>query len=164
MPQVVYLTPNDGTEGDKIKVTPEVAKMSVLMSDMLADDDDAEAEIPLLEVDKATLKKVVQFLEYHVHDPMQEIQKPIKSTIMEEIACEWDAKFMDVPQEELFTIILAANYLDIPSLLDLGIAKMATMVKDKEPEEVKRLFNIEPDITPEEEKLVREQNPWIFET
>jgi S-phase kinase-associated protein 1 len=37
------------------------------------------------------------------------------------------------------------------------------MVKGKEPEEVKRLFNIEPDITPEEEKMVRDQNSWIFD-
>lgn len=30
---------------------------------------------------------------------------------------EWDQKFMNVDQELLFEIILAANYLDIKSLL-----------------------------------------------
>jgi S-phase kinase-associated protein 1 len=53
--------------------------------------------------------------------------------------------------------------MDIPSLLDLSITKVATMIKGKEPDEVKRLFNIDPDLTPEEEKLVRDQNQWIFE-
>ena len=33
---------------------------------------------------------------------------------------EWDQKFISVDQEMLFEIILAANYLDIKPLLDVG--------------------------------------------
>ena len=36
---------------------------------------------------------------------------------------------MDVPQEMLFELILAANYMDIKSLLDLSCAKVASMIK-----------------------------------
>jgi S-phase kinase-associated protein 1 len=37
------------------------------------------------------------------------------------------------------------------------------MIKDKEPDEVKKIFHIDADITPEEEKMVRENNMWVFE-
>ena len=41
-----------------------------------------------------------------------------------------DAKYIDIENlEELFDIILAANYLDIKSLLDLSCAKIATLIK-----------------------------------
>ena len=39
---------------------------------------------------------------------------------------EWDVEFVDVEQEILFEIILAANYLDIKALLDLTCAKVAS--------------------------------------
>jgi S-phase kinase-associated protein 1 len=153
-----------GDDSVKVTITRKAAMMSELIKSMLADDDDADApEIPLLDVSKEILEKVVEFLNKHKDDPMKEIQKPIQTNKLEEIVGEWDAKFIDLEQELLFKVILAANYLDIPSLLDLGICKVACMVKGKEPDEVKKLFNIDPDITPEEEKMVRDQNPWIFD-
>ena len=70
---------------------------------------------------------------------------------------------MDVGRETLFNLISAANFLDIPSLLDLTCAKVATMLKGKTPEQVKESFNIEGDFTPEEEAKVNAENPWLEE-
>ena len=70
---------------------------------------------------------------------------------MSDFVPEWDAKFVDVPQEMLFELILAANYMDIKSLLDLTCAKVASMIKGKTPEDIRRTFNIKNDFTPEEE-------------
>ena len=39
--------------------------------------------------------------------------------------------------EVLFELILAANYLDIKSLLDLTCAKVASMIKGKNTEEIR---------------------------
>ena len=83
---------------------------------------------------------------------------------------EWDQKFITVDQEMLFEIILAANYLDIKPLLcvasrntcdilgsltllssDVGCKVVANMIKGKTPAEIKQLFNIVTDFTPEEE-------------
>ena len=84
---------------------------------------------------------------------------------------EWDQKFIAVDQEMLFEIILAANYLDIKPLLsvpnnyqtwwnslskfffhsDVGCKTVANMIKGKTPEEIRKLFNIVNDFTPEEE-------------
>jgi len=142
-------------DGQKIEITRPMAEMSELMKSMLADDDDPDdiPEIPLLEVSYEIMLRVVMFLEKHVNDPMKEITKPIATNKLVEIVGEWDDTFisyLDTNQTILFKVILAANYLDIPSLLDLGICKIACMVKGREPDEVKKMFNIEPDITPEE--------------
>ena len=49
---------------------------------------------------------------------------------------EWDDAFIKVDNEQLFEIILAANYLDIKSLLDLGCNTVANMLKGKTAEQV----------------------------
>lgn len=76
---------------------------------------------------------------------------------------EWDGKFIQVDQEMLFEIILAANYLDIKPLLDLGCKTVANMIKGKTPEEIRKLFNIQNDFTPEEEAQIKRENEWAEE-
>ena len=73
---------------------------------------------------------------------------------------EWDATFVEVDQETLFELILAANYMDVKALLDLTCCKVASMIKGKTPEEIRKQFNIQNDFTPEEEKAVRAENKW----
>merc|ERR1712167_392452 len=111
-----------------------------------AEEEDAQ-EIPLPNV-KST---VIEFCQHHKDDPMAEIEKPLKSATMHEVVSEWDANFVDIEQELLFELILAANYMDIKSLLDLTCAKVASMIKGKTPEEIRKTFNIVNDFTPEEE-------------
>ena len=82
---------------------------------------------------------------------------------MSEVVGEWDANFVTIEQEMLFELILAANYMDIKSLLDLTCAKVASMIKGKTPEEIRKTFNIVNDFTPEEEAHVREENKWCEE-
>ncbi|KAF7837841.1 SKP1-like protein 1A [Senna tora] len=41
--------------------------------------------------------------------------------------------------------------------------KVADMIKGKTPEEIRELFDIKNDFTPEEEAEVREENQWAFE-
>lgn len=74
---------------------------------------------------------------------------------------EWYANFIAVEQEVLFELILAANYMDIKPLLDLSCATVASYIKGKTPEEIRTLFNIVNDFTPEEEAQVREENKWV---
>ena len=52
-------------------------------------------------------------------------------------------------------IILASNYLDIKPLLELGCAKIATFIKGKSAEEIRKTFGIVNDFTPEEEAQIR---------
>jgi S-phase kinase-associated protein 1 len=158
-------------EGDKFDISVKVAVMSNLVKTMIEhdddddeDDDDQNQQVPLVNVKSQTLGKVIEFCKHHVNNgPMDNIEKPLKSPNMNEVVSEWDANYIDVEQELLFELILAANYMDIKSLLDLSCAKVASMIKGKSPEEIRKTFNIVNDFTPEEEALVREENKWCEE-
>ena len=53
----------------------------------------------------------------------------------------WDAQFIDsMSKKTIFQVILGANYMDLPSLLHLGCAKIATLIKGKSPEEIKNIL------------------------
>jgi len=151
-------------EGDNFQVEKKVAMMSELVKTMIPDDEDEEAqEIPLPNVKTQILAKVLEFCKHYSEESMNEIEKPLKSANMNEVVQEWYANFVDVEQEVLFELILAANYMDIKPLLDLTCATVASMIKGKTPEEIRKTFNIVNDFTPEEEAQVREENKWCEE-
>jgi S-phase kinase-associated protein 1 len=58
----------------------------------------------------------------------------------------------------------AANYMDIKPLLDLTCAKVASYMKGKSAEEIRKRFNIENDLTKEEEEAIRAENKWAEES
>jgi len=154
----------ESQEKEKFSVPKKVAIMSELVKTMAEGDKD-EKTIPLPNVKAAVLKKVVEWLKHHVDNPAKEIEKPLKSANLSEcVSDQWDADFVDVDQELLFELILAANYMDIKPLLDLTCAKVASMIKGKTPEQIRKTFNIQNDFTPEEEEAVRQENKWAEES
>ena len=150
-------------EGESFEISLENAKMSELVKIMIdeEEDEDVAQEIPLPNVRSAILIKVIKFMNHHMIEPMTDITKPIRSNNMSEIVQEWYANFVEVDQEELFELILAANFMDIKPLLDLTCATIASMVKGKTPEEIRETFNIINDYIAEDEALIREQNRWV---
>lgn len=128
-----------------------------------AEDDGNELEFPLPNVKTQVLRKVIEFCEHHLEEPMTEIEKPLKSQNMADVVQKWYADFVDLEQVLLFELILAANYMDIKPLLDLTCATVASMIKGKTPEEIRATFNITNDFSPEEEAQVREENKWCEE-
>lgn len=156
----VWLVSNDNAimEVDRV-----VIERSILIKNLLIDTEvqsSREAPIPIPNVNEAVLRKVLEWCEHHRNDPPQaqdeESDARKKSTDID----DWDQKFMQVDQEMLFEIILASNYLDIKSLLDVGCKTVANMIKGKSPEEIRKTFNITNDFTPEEEEQIRRENEW----
>ena len=74
------------------------------------------------------------------------------------LGCGIVVDFVDVDQEVLFELILAANYMDVKALLDLCCAKVASMMKGKTAEQIRKTFNIVNDFTPEEEAAIIAEN------
>ena len=82
--------------------------------------------------------------------PFCRADKAEAETLPEDEKNVWDKDFVKVDDETLFNLILAANYLDIKSLLDLTCKTVADEIKGKTPEEIRVRFNIKNDFTPEE--------------
>ena len=59
---------------------------------------------------------------------------------------------------------MAANFMDIKSLLELACAKVASMIKGKTIPDIRKFFNIENDFTPEEEAQIMDENRWAEES
>ncbi|KAL2917510.1 suppressor of kinetochore protein mutant [Polyrhizophydium stewartii] len=152
-------------DAQQFKVDKEIAERSMLLKNMLEDvGDSPDTAIPLPNVTGRILRKVIEYCTHHKDDPT-----PPPSEDKDEFESgrrraddieEWDAQFIKVDTDELFEIILAANYMDIRPLLDLGCKTVANMIKGKSPEEIRTLFNIENDFTPEEEEQIRRENEW----
>jgi S-phase kinase-associated protein 1 len=139
-------------------VVPEAVAMHFQIVRYLIEDDCAQNTIPLYNVDSKTLSKVIEYCTKHD----SEAQKKDKGRSAEAELKEWDAEFLNVDIETLHDLLLAANYLDIQDLLDLACQKVADMIKGKQPEEIRKTFNIVNDFTPEEEEEIRRENEWAF--
>ncbi|KAK7190119.1 S-phase kinase-associated protein-like protein 1 [Paraphaeosphaeria sporulosa] len=155
--QIVLTTSDNAT----LPVDRDVAERSILIKNLLEDlgVDNTEA-IPIPNVNEAVMKKVLEWCEHHRKDPPASQDDDSDSRKKSTDIDEWDQKFMQVDQEMLFEIILAANYLDIKALLDVGCKTVANMIKGKSPDEIRKTFNIQNDFTPEEEDQIRRENEW----
>jgi len=131
--------------------------LNTMFQDLGMDDPDAEDSlndpIPLANITGAILRKVIQWCQHHKEDSGEE------AGLTEQVG-SWDKEFLNVDQGTLFEIILAANYLDVRGLLDVACKTVAKMIEGKEPDEVRHTFNIENDLTPEEEEQIRKENAW----
>ncbi|KAJ7536812.1 hypothetical protein O6H91_12G082600 [Diphasiastrum complanatum] len=146
------------SDGHMFEVDEAVAFESQTVKNMI-EDTGKDSAVPLPNVTSKILAKVIEYCKYHVdlHKSGDE------QAIPEEDVKAWDADFVKVDQATLFDLILAANYLNIKSLLDLTCQTVADMIKGKTPEEIRKTFNIKNDFTPEEEEEVRRENQWAFE-
>ena len=137
-------------DGETILVLKEIACKSILVKGIV-DDSGIDDEIPLASVKKPILEKIITYCKHiHEHTP-PEIDKPLRSNNLSDVVNEWYADFVNLEQEVLFELILAANFMDIKSLLELTTAKVASLIKGKTIPETRKFFNIENDFTPEEE-------------
>lgn len=144
------------SDNEEFKIDKVVAQKSVLIKNMLEDISDYDAPIPLPNVTAKILGKIIEWCSHHKDDQVTKNDEENRNTEID----EWDKKYMEVDQETLFDIILAANYLDIKPLLDVGCKTVANMVKGKSAEEIRKIFNITNDFTPEEEYQIKKENEW----
>ncbi|KAL3634336.1 SKP1-like protein 1A [Castilleja foliolosa] len=141
------------SDGDVFEMDEAVAVESQTIKHMI-EDDCAYTVIPIHNVTGAILSKVIEYCKRHVDASASNADDELKA---------FDADFVKVDQSTLFDLILAANYLNIKSLLDLTCQTIADMIKGKTPEEIRKTFHIINDYTPEEEEEVRRENLWAFE-
>ncbi|KAK9189843.1 hypothetical protein WN943_018442 [Citrus x changshan-huyou] len=138
------------SDGETFEVEEAVMLESQTIKHMV-EDGCADSVIPLLNVRGTILSMVIEYLKKHVE---------AKTT--EDDLKNWDVDFAKLGQDTLFDLLMAANYLDIKSLLDLLCQTVADMIKGKSPEEIRQTFRIQDDFTPEEEEEIRTETPRAF--
>ncbi|XP_058223698.1 SKP1-like protein 1A [Rhododendron vialii] len=147
------------SDGETFEVEEAVALQSQTIKHMI-EDDCAGTAIPLPNVTSRVLSKAIEYCKKHAESPAapEDDDRAADNTLK-----TFDAEFVDVDQGLLFDLILAANYLDIKSLLNLTCQTVANMMKGKTPDEIRKKFHIVNDYTPEEEEEVRRENAWAFD-
>jgi S-phase kinase-associated protein 1 len=108
--------------------------------------------IPVPNVAFDILSKVIEFCDFHVHE---------HTTAETE---EFETEFFSVDTDVLFEIITAANFLDIPKLLDRSCSAAADILRGKNPEEIRKILKVENTYTKEEEEAIKKENSWAFPT
>lgn len=95
---------------------------------------------------------VINYAKLHQDEP-----KDIKRSSIDDFTPE-DLALFNIDKKAVFEVILAANYLDFPGLLELGCKYIANDLKNKTIEEVERDYHIPPEHRyTEEEKEKIEQ-------
>ncbi|XP_031129019.1 SKP1-like protein 1A [Ipomoea triloba] len=170
------------SDGEMFEVEEKVALEMHTIKCMI-DDDCVETTIPITNISGKILAMVIEYCKRH--EPAVKTKTSPEAATSKEISPEaatiketeeispeaatiketkdFDANFVKVDQKTLFDLIMAANFLDIKSLLDLTCQAVANMIENLSPEEVRATFNIQNDFTPEEEEAIRKENAWAFE-
>jgi len=141
---------------------------SILLQDLLEDEEDEEDEddtpiVPLQSIDSKTLEKVLEYCKHQNNIKAAKIEeKPLKEDL-KNVNCNWENEFINIKVTELLNLVKAANYLNIPELLNLTSTTVASLIKGNSPEQIRDLFGIENDFTAEEEAKIAEENRWCEE-
>ncbi|KAK8954678.1 SKP1-like protein 1B [Platanthera zijinensis] len=145
------------SDGKEVVVEAAVAMKSQLIRQMIEADCAGESDvINIPNVTAAVLSLIFRYCEKHLGDGDGDkaIANDLKS---------FDEDFISVDLDTLYDLLMGSNYLDVKGLLDLACQKVADLIKGKSPDEIRRIFNIEKDFSPEEEEEVNKENKWAFE-
>jgi len=119
------------------------AQVSTLVKTTL-EQDTAATEVPIPGVTSPILQKVIEYMTHHKGTEPPIIPKPLRSKEMKQVCSDpWDAQYIDKigdTRQDLYDLILAANYMDIKSLLHLGCAKVASLIKGQPLEKIKDIL------------------------
>ncbi|CAJ0934546.1 unnamed protein product, partial [Mesorhabditis belari] len=111
-------------------------------------------------VSNESLHHIVRWCEQHRNCPAWEEEKWWQNERDAELT-KWENEFMaELTSEQLYNVFLAANFMDIKCLLDKCAQTVADMIKGKSVEEIREIWMLENDFTPEEEEQIKNENPW----
>jgi S-phase kinase-associated protein 1 len=142
------------SDGKEYSVENSIITQSQLIKKMLEDLENVDT-IPLENINSSTFDVILEYATQHKDDIVPE--EPVEKSI--EDLTEEDLRLLDIEHKKLFEIIVAANYLDFPSLLDVGCRIVAKRIRGKTVEEIQTEFEIpkEHHYSPEERKAMEEE-------
>jgi len=146
IPEIIYMYVRPGltyihtkVDGGYVLINPKALGLSKLLSTLAH----REEPISIGVLSEGIMSLVGQYLMHHMGKQPAKIAKPVRALLMHKnVKDPWDAKFVDtMTKRQLLSVIKAANYIGCPSLVHLGCLKVATLVKGKSPEEIKKILS-----------------------
>ena len=138
-------------DGQIFEVDEKILEISTVLKNLAIDFPEPEYELPTNEVDGKTLSKIIDYLKEYKDKKPKEIPKPLPNDDLESLISKWDAQFiMPLSLEECVDLVNAANFLDIPDLVNLSTARLAYELINCPIEEAKQKFGVIDDMTIEE--------------
>ena len=120
-------------QGTTIQCSKKGAKLSKFLSKNTKD-------VVLIDMEDELVQRIVAYLEHHANEPPLIIHKPAPDDLSTDVGV-WDTDFIDALNgPQVLEVMLAADYLQISSLIDLAMAKIAVTLRHKSDNEAKQLF------------------------
>jgi S-phase kinase-associated protein 1 len=153
------------SDGVTMHVEKPIALFSKSISNLLDDLGSINEPVPLPNVSSEVYQSIRSFSVLFLKNPSSlEISTSIRTREQDkfEEMPQWQTKYLnELGTEMVLQLILASNYLDIKPILDSCCKYIAKMINGKTVVEIRELFNIKNDFTPEEEEQIARENTWI---
>lgn len=146
----------ESSDGIRLEKGIEIVKVSKTLANMLLDMDGLDFReniIPIPNCDSLVLSNLLRWCELWIQNQNENSETKIDSSWQQEFVSDMDLKMS-------FDCILASNFLEIDSLLNVLIVKIRGMWESKSVEEIRTNFGIENDFTLEEENQIKRDNEW----
>lgn len=155
MAEEVTLKAKDGNE---LHIKAGAAKLSETIAGLLEVIDVSEV-LPLEKVESsATLEQIVRYLTFHFENPLPKSSAEESFAVIE----DWDKKFLEENEEKLTSLIDAADYLQIHSLLLLAAGYIGKEIKGLTALEVREKYKLSNDLTEEEIATITKEDEEFF--
>ena len=138
-------------DGETFKTEWDTALQSLTFKNMLEEmgiekESNTDDTIPITndEVTGENFKKALVWMEKNRGKPIgqkdddEDELKPVNWKQLD----DWEKKFVDMPVSEMFPLLITANFLEIPGLLNLICKAVALQIQGKTVEEIRTTFNI----------------------
>ncbi|OMO79628.1 SKP1 component [Corchorus capsularis] len=151
-------------------VEEEVAARSETIKGLIAENNDPGV-IPIHNVDGETLERVIDWCKKIVQQRQENINPPApgpapaawnRRASAPAAADAWKDEFYKIDLTAYYDLLKAANYLEVQDLLDETCERVAGFIRMKTPDEVREIFNIENDFTPEELEKIDRAREWTI--
>jgi len=165
-------------DGEEFLVEHEIVKKSNVIEGMLQtlDIDLTSGEpikdqyLPIFKASGQILKIIIEWLDYYKDETFESKNKvdeagasgpsKKKDETDEVIVPEWDNKLFILHDAVRFDLMVSANYLLIGTLLDRLCKYEGQKLRNKSPEEIRKMYDIEDDFTDEEKEQMKSEFAW----
>lgn len=122
--------------------------------------------IPLAEIKSTIFKLAIEYITlYKNNNGVKPLTDEEKQDELKYLTINsWEQQFLSkLNQQEMFDLILAANYLENKHLLECTCKFVASDMLKKTDDEIRKMWGVENDFTPEEQALYEEEKKWAAE-